>query len=449
MLGLGWFAARQASDALQQGRLEEVERLLGQAALQNHPRHQEIKEKLVHALAQQGERHRHQANVQAAWNDLRRAEQWRPDAEAVQYLRRNLTRQGLHEARMLLEQGKPARAVEIAGLVHERGGRLSEAAVLEDAARDWLLAARHADRGDFAQARGRVQKVQSAIGPVTGLRKFDEELEKRAHLFRTLLADLPSAAKSGKWPEMLERCEKILALAPEHVEARRLRAQAWKAMEPPTVVGHPVTLKPAAPASGEDTHNRWLLWIDGVGGYLVCVQNRVTLGQATADTTADVAVFADISRHHATLTRDAEGYLLESPRAMEVNGRPLQRALLQSGDRVTLGSSCQFQFQQPVPISASARLDFASGHRLRLAVDAVLLMADTLVLGPGPDVHVVVPDLAQNVVLYRQKNGIGVRATGQVTINGEPRADRGTISPGTTVAGDDFSFAVEAVGRGT
>jgi hypothetical protein len=36
------------------------------------------------------------------------------------------------------------------------------------------------------------------------------------------------------------------------------------------------------------------------------------------------------------------------------------------------------------------------GRWLALAVDAVLLMADTLVLGSGSQVHVSLPDLTQN-----------------------------------------------------
>ena len=69
-------------------------------------------------------------------------------------------------------------------------------------------------------------------------------------------------------------------------------------------------------------------------------------------------------------------------------------------DRVTLGTSCQFQFRQAVPVSASARIDLVSGHRLRLALDGVLLMAETLVLGPGQQVHVNMPELKWHYGYY-------------------------------------------------
>ena len=128
---------------------------------------------------------------------------------------------------------------------------------------------------------------------------------------------------------------------------------------------------------------------------------------------------------------------------------PADRALLQSGDRITLGGSCQIKFRQPVPVSASARLDIVSGHRLPLTVDGVILMADTLVLGPGLQVHVAMPDLGQPIVLYRQKEGLGVRYAGEFYVDGQLCRERGTLRPNSTVTAEDFAFAIEPVGTGT
>lgn len=188
---------------------------------------------------------------------------------------------------------------------------------------------------------------------------------------------------------------------------------------------------------------QYLLWIDGVGGFLVCLGNKVTLGQAKPECEVDIPIYADVSSHHATITRDSEGYMLEAVRKVQVNQRETTRVLLQSGDRITLGSSCQMTFQQPVAVSASAKLDMTSGHRLRLAVDGILLMADTLVLGPGSQVHVSMPDLKQPVILYRNKNQLGVSYAGNMSIGGQPVKDRGMIQPGAAIQGEDFSLAVE------
>jgi hypothetical protein len=159
----------------------------------------------------------------------------------------------------------------------------------------------------------------------------------------------------------------------------------------------------------------------------------------------DVPLLADVSRLHATVTRDSEAYLLHALRPSRVNGKNVDTALLRHGDLLTLGGSCQLRFQQPVPVSTTARLDMASGHRLRLAVDGVLLMADTLVLGPGEQVHVSMPDLKHQIVLFRQRHGLGIRTTGTVTINGQSVRERGVVEIGDRVVGEDFSLALEAV----
>ena len=120
--------------------------------------------------------------------------------------------------------------------------------------------------------------------------------------------------------------------------------------------------------------------------------------------------------------------------------------LTASNDRITLGTCCQLRFHLPSPLSTTARLDLVSGHRLPVAVDAVLLMADTLLLGEGPQAHIQVPGLKEPVVLFRQRDGLGVRHPAGLVVNGERCPGRNLLSPAATVAGEDFSFALEPVG---
>jgi hypothetical protein len=198
-------------------------------------------------------------------------------------------------------------------------------------------------------------------------------------------------------------------------------------------------------SGGAPLPKRFLLWVDGVGGYLVCLSNRVTFGQATAEGPVDVPLFAEVSRTHAEVTRDGEGYVIESGRGIRVNGDEAKRALLAAGDRVTLGSSCQFLFHKPVPVSSSARLELTSGHRLPVAVDGVLLMGNELMLGPGPEAHVEVPGLEEPVLIYRSKDGLGVRVPGKFTIDDRLCADRAALPLPAVVSCDAFTFAVEPV----
>jgi hypothetical protein len=274
-------------------------------------------------------------------------------------------------------------------------------------------------------------------------------LEGHRDGFAELVKQLHEASEAGRWRDVLDLADKVLAVAPQHAEARKVRAMAWKAAEPATVVTRPpLPLPPKTESQGEKVEppQRFLLWVDGVGGYLVCLANRVTLGQATPDGYVDVPLFADVSRLHAAVTREDGSYLLEAVRPVQVNGQPAEKALLRPNDRITLGTTCQLQFRQPAPVSASARLDLVSGQRLPLSVDGVVLMADTLLLGPGQQVHVNVPDLKHPVVLYRQKDGLGVRCPGPFLIDGHRCQERGLLRPTSSVTGEDFCLALEPLG---
>jgi FHA domain len=210
-----------------------------------------------------------------------------------------------------------------------------------------------------------------------------------------------------------------------------------------------VTNEPTAPtiASLHEQQATLVLWIDGVGGYLVCLSHRVTLGQALTETPVDIALIADVSRHHATIQRDPEGYFLEAPRKVQINGQPAEKALLRSADRITLGNSCQLQFWQPVVVSTSARLDMVSGHRFAEPVQGVILMADTLVIGPQAQAHVQVPDMNDPLILYRKKNGLAARWPGVLQINGTKYQERGPLDPGSTLTTDQISLALERIGK--
>src|SRR5207253_11277807 len=138
--------------------------------------------------------------------------------------------------------------------------------------------------------------------------------------------------------EVIRLSEQVLAIAPQHLEARKARARAWRVLEPQTVASTPRVAEPAEEAAARPAlGQRFLLWIDGVGGFLVCLANRVTLGQATQDGYVDVPLYADVSRLHAALTRENGNYVLEAMRQVQVNGKPAEKALLRPNDRVTLG----------------------------------------------------------------------------------------------------------------
>jgi tetratricopeptide (TPR) repeat protein len=449
MLGMGWLTLRQAQEALRTGRLEEAHALLGQPHIQGHKKCWDLLHQLMLALVERGEKYLRQDDPASAWNDLLRAEQIGITDNAPLKLRQALTRLGLAEVRALLDAGEPVRAVEALAQLRTKAVRHPDLDAVEEGAKDWVTARDYVEKGEFAQALQTLERVAKLL-PMHGsaVAKFRRNVEERNNEFAPLLVELHQAAQNEVWQNVLRLSEQLLALAPQHAEARRLRSRAWKAIEPPTVVHVP---KPPAPRSVVTHHDgkptRFILWIDGVGGFLVCLDNRVTLGQGGPDSVADIPLCADVSRLHASLTRDSEGYILEAHRPVRVNNEAVDKRLLQSGQRLTLGNSCQIQFRQDLPISASARLDLVSGHRFGMAVDGVLLMAETLVLGPSGQSHVVLPALKKPVILYRNKEDLGIRSVDRLWMNGQALSERGVLEPGATISGAEFSLALEPLGR--
>jgi hypothetical protein len=192
---------------------------------------------------------------------------------------------------------------------------------------------------------------------------------------------------------------------------------------------------------------RFMLWIDAVGGYLFCLGDSIVLGQSASGRQADVPIQADISRRHAQISRLHDGYVVEPLSGhVLVNGRSIHEAvLLSDGAEIALGSSVRLRFCKAHALSSSARLEMISGHRTVPQSDAVILMAESCVLGPKRQNHVVCRDWAGDVVLYRSDERLMCRAVEPIEVDGRRIEGRAAIGPGNRVAGSDFSFSVEAV----
>lgn len=194
------------------------------------------------------------------------------------------------------------------------------------------------------------------------------------------------------------------------------------------------------------TGDKFLLWIDAVGGYLVCLGDDVTLGQPGGSGRVDVPILGDLSSRHARIRRDGEGYLIEAIREVRVNGRRVDRVMsLGQESRIELGEGVKLSFRRPHALSGTARLDFLSRHRTQPSVEAVLLMADACVLGAKPHSHVVCRDWPNEVVLYRHDDDLYCRSRVAMEIDGVWSKDRSRITPNSRIVGKRFSLSLEAM----
>ncbi|HTU25581.1 MAG TPA: FHA domain-containing protein [Pirellulales bacterium] len=196
-------------------------------------------------------------------------------------------------------------------------------------------------------------------------------------------------------------------------------------------------------AMNDPMTRRFVIWIDAVGGFLVCLADEVTFGQATADSRVDVPLVADVARRHATIRRDDEGYVLDPAGETWLDGRSIQSpAPLADSAALRLGPVA-LQFRQPHPLSATARVELASPHRMRPSYDAVLLLAQSCVMGPRPTSHIVCPDWPQEVVLFHTAGKLDCRFPGEFEIDGRMHTDGGRVGFNSCVAGEGLSFTLE------
>lgn len=191
---------------------------------------------------------------------------------------------------------------------------------------------------------------------------------------------------------------------------------------------------------------KFMLWIDGVGGYSVCMADAVVLGQPSGTNGVAVPILGNLSGRHARIRRDGEAYLIEAMHRTYVHGEAVNRiAPLDDGSIITLGDSVQLRFWRPHVLSATARLDFVSRHRTEPGVDAVLLMAHSCLLGPKPNSHVVCEAWTDELVLYRHGYELYCRCRSRATfeVDGLECRRHARVGRGMRIAGDQFAVAIE------
>jgi hypothetical protein len=504
MLGYWRIVLRQAEELAAAGRFEEALGLANRADVVDHRQALQLRSRLVAELVSRAVRRGEADDLQGALDDLDLAERFGAPPDALAGARLSLAERVAEEVRVHLDAGDPSRVLETVDSLARRkvsGPALRRA---REAAEAWQAAFNEGRRGEFARAIDQLDRADrlAAGAGRDALGAARRELEARQKEAHPKIEQLYKAIDSGRWAEVLGAAEAVLNLVPEHPAARQARARAWHqigAISPSATLPHrnarlawnamdartmPVsdssdsaTPAPAAepvrapgvnrivnpgainrcacPGAYEPPHRmsqnsnpgpkgRFLLWADSIGGYLVCLDDEIMVGRAGPECSADIPLLGDVSRHHATIVRNGDGYIVRAHKPTFVNGQRVDAmSVLRDGDVLRLGSTLELEFRQPSPISATARLEILSDHRLPVAVEGIILMADTCILGPSNQAHIVAPNLDESVVLYRQGAGLWCRSKGEFEVDGAPCTARGELTLQSQVVGDGFSFSLE------
>jgi len=192
-----------------------------------------------------------------------------------------------------------------------------------------------------------------------------------------------------------------------------------------------------------------MLWVDGVGGYLLTLADEVTIGQPASDgdPAPSIGLLADLSRRHAKLARREGRYVLTPHGETTIDGRRIDGpTVVEDGASIGLGSA-RLRLRRPHALSATAVLTVESGHRTAPAADAVLLMAESCVVGPRPHSHVRCAGATDEVILFRGAGGLRCRASGPLVVDGVAHTGTVAVEPGLRMEGQDFALCVESVGE--
>ncbi len=477
MLGQWRVVLKQAEDAARAGRIDEALALASRPDVVDSRSMVRLRDRLGLDLVGRAARRASADDLVGAIDDLRVAEGLNVAPDILASARLSLADQVAGEIRANLDAGDPSRAVDrIDGLAkHKIGGpTLRRSRELAEA---WRSALGEARRGEFARALEALDTADRLAGEIArgALAATRRDVEARRRAASPAIERLYSALAEGKWAETLAAAEAVIEVVPDHPAARQARARAWQqiAAIPPGSATFPSlggartvavglgaesnstpVLTPSSPVNHAEVaapprvagpSGRFLLWVDAVGGYLVCLDDAIVLGRAGTESRADVPLLGDLSRRHAVVVRDADGsgYRIQAVQATFVNGKAVSEAPLVDGDVIRLGSNVELEFRRPSPFSATARLRVVSRHRLPLAVDGVILMAETCIIGSNRQAHIAAPGLDGPVVLYRQGGGLCCRAPGSFEVDGHPGSGRAPITLSSGVVGDGFSFSLE------
>lgn len=436
--------------------------MLREQNLQNFLPGRQLSAKVAAQMVRRADALADAGDTAAGWRDLERAALLEGESELLCRVRERLVAQAIAEVERYLEADDPRAALA-------RLDRLARRHEASDVVRTLRQVAGRLAKGKELCRRGKFAEADVELAAGEALRPdlacFRDRRERcRLNLLeaRRLQAALHSALAKEDWPSVLEAADALLELAPDNAQARSARHRAWAAVglkATRTGLGGPRGFAPdlshrstnpilrsakvdtvASPSAGA----KFLMWIDAVGGFLVCLGDEIVLGPPMADAAPDVPILGDLSRHHAVIRRDGEGYLIEPVRSVKLDGRPLSGITsLADGNIIELGEGVEFRFRRPHALSATARLEPVSGHKTEPSVDAVLLMAESCVLGPGWHSHVVCRDWQHDLVLFRRGDELFCRTSGTFDVDDREQTEQSRLTTQSRIEGEDFALTLE------
>lgn len=397
-----------ARDRIEDGSLVGGRRILAQASAADLDarrlgKEAEARERFAREEVAEARKLMKQNQVAAAIERYRRAAKLDAHSAEIRQLEADLCRRVFDEAARDVRDGRVDRAAQALAGLGELGRLEPDRRELDQIVERATRAARLCERGDFLEALREVQRVRHMLPKADWLRDVQEQLERIDQARAALLAGplgLLLPAVSGR-PSAEPRRGPSAAAVPV------------RASQQPTVG---ITPTPGPPTAG--LPDRLLLLVDGAGSFLLLRGDRASIGRLApgsggaspeVESTADIALLADLAGRHAEIARVEDDYFLFARRDVLIDGRAVHQKMLADGDRITLGRKAQLTFRLPSRKSPSAVLDLAGGVRTGNDVRRVVLFCGHATVGNSSTCHIRVPAARCELVIFERASSLYVR----------------------------------------
>lgn len=469
-----------ASRAMVEGDLDLAAEHLKRDRSQQTFNGRRLMRRLTSALVQRAEQASSLGNLSFAWRDLSTASELAgpKDEDLISRQKNQLVELTIESADSLLFNGKVTHAVQ---LVNQLGTRK----IMDWRADRIRNVSRCLQSADELSATGKFQDSITELEQAKNLQPDLPFLESRLAAGRQrqlqlkeLTAELQSSALKCQWGDVNKCCQKILTIAPKHQIALDAQRHCLSRMKRKTSAGlratnvpdkarisasnsffqldqHPTTpdsSKPGSDLGSENTIHEisdvesFLLWVDGVGGYLVCTDRVNTVGQAVPQANISVPIQGDLRRRHARLETVGGHHLIQPLGPVSIDGElVVSPAEVKHKQIIAFDGGVQLKYTQPHPLSNTARLDFVSRHRTCPWSDAILLASQSIILGPNRANHVFCPTWRLDLMLFERNGKWFCRTKEAFEIDDEPVDKEGEIKFNSRIVGEDFSLTLEPI----
>ncbi|MFK7767360.1 MAG: hypothetical protein AB8B55_09075 [Mariniblastus sp.] len=457
-----------------------------------------VSRRLVESLIERANAAIAVGNFSPAWKDLTTASEIATpkDHDLISRQKNQLVELTIESSEALLSAGKVTHAVQ-------QVRQLTDRQIMDWRSDRIHNVAKCLHQADEFSATG---KLDEAISQLEQARNIQPDLpfiesrlaagRQRQIQMKELTEELQATALKCQWADVSKCCQKILMIAPKHqiaLDAQRhciTRAQrktsaglrATQIPEPTNRVSKSnsffqfgdkdpsvhstsdqgtsglgtsgleksglgaseLARHDSAPATELATVGTFVLWVDGVGGYLVCTSEVNTVGQAVPHCNVAIPIQGDLRRRHVRLETVGGQHLIHPLGDVSVDGETLESpAEIKNKQTIGLDGGVRLKYTQTHPLSKTARLDFVSRHRTHPWSDAVLLATQSIILGPNRDNHVFCPTWRFDLIIFQRKGKWFCRTKEPFEIDGETVDKEGEIQINSRIVGEDFSVTLE------